>query len=95
MLFSFRQGDPISMRLYLIHIEPLLVMLGRKLHGLRFPNFSEVDNDYCDDVEILIEDDQDLLKAEEIFSKFESFAGATLDRSSKSKVMGIGRLCHG
>ena len=66
-------------------------MLGRKLHGLRFPKFSEVDNDYCDDVEILIEDDQDLLKAEEMFTKFESFAGDILNRSSKSKVQGIGR----
>ena len=27
LLFSFRQGDSISMLLYLIYIEPLLVML--------------------------------------------------------------------
>ena len=91
LLFSFRQGDPISMMLYLIYIEPLLVMLANKLKGLRFPNFTEVDDDYCDDVEIMIEDEQDLLKAEEIFRKFESFAGAILNRTSKSKIMGIGR----
>ena len=65
-------------------------MLGRKLQGLRFPNFSEIDDDYCDDVEIMIEEEDDLLKAEEIFKKFESFAGAILNRTSKSKIMGIG-----
>ena len=90
LLFSFRQGDPISMMLYLIYIEPLLVMLGRKLQGLRFPNFSEVDDDYCDDVEIMIEKDEDLIMAERIFQKFESFAGAILNRSTKSKIMGLG-----
>ena len=90
LLFSFRQGDPISMMLYLIYIEPLLVMLGRKLQGLRFPNFSEVDDDYCDDVEIMVEKDEDLVMADTIFRKFESFAGAILNRSTKSKIMGLG-----
>jgi hypothetical protein len=90
LLFSFRQGDPISMMLYLIYIEPLLVMLGRKLQGLRFPNFSEVDDDYCDDVEIMVEKDEDLVMADIIFRKFESFAGAILNRSTKSKIMGLG-----
>jgi hypothetical protein len=61
--------------LYLIYIEPLLVILANKLKGLRFPNFTEVDDDYCDDVEIMIEDDQDLLNEEENFRKFESFFG--------------------
>ena len=90
LLFSFRQGDPISMMLYLIYIEPLLVMLGNKLQGLRFPHFQEIDDDYCDDVEILVEREEDLITAEEIFRKFESCAGAMLNRSSKSKIMGIG-----
>ena len=90
LLFSFRQGDPISMLLYLIYIEPLLVKLGKELHGLHFPNFPEVDEDYCDDVELLIESDEDLIKANDIFEKFESFAGAILNRSNKSKIMGIG-----
>ena len=90
LLFSFRQGDPISMMLYLIYIEPLLVMIGKKLQGLRFPNFSEVDDDYCDDVEILIEKEEDLVIADRIFRKFDSFAGAILNRSTKSKIMGLG-----
>ena len=78
------------MLLYLIYIEPLLVKLGNELQGLHFPNFPEVDEDYCDDVELLIESDEDLIKANDIFEKFESFAGAILNRSNKSKIMGIG-----
>lgn len=90
LTFSFRQGDPISMILYLIYIEPLLVMLGKNLQGLQFPNFREIDDDYCDDIEILIEKDEDLILADEIFRKFESFAGAMVNRSSKSKILGLG-----
>ena len=90
LLFSFRQGDPISMLLYLIYIEPLLVKLGQNLQGLRFPNFSEVDEDYCDDVELLIEKEKDLILADAIFRKFESFAGAIVNRTSNSKILGIG-----
>ena len=39
LTFSFRQGDAISMLLYLIYIEPLLVKLGRLLRGFRMPDF--------------------------------------------------------
>ena len=88
--FSFRQGDPISMILYLIYIEPLLVMLGKRLQGLQFPNFREIDDDYCDDIEILVEKEEDLLVADEIFRKFESFSGAKVNRSTKSKILGLG-----
>ena len=87
--FSFRQGDPISMLLYLIYVEPLLVYLGLQLRGLKISNFTETDNDYCDDIEIVVEKEEDLLIASEIFRKFESFSGARLSRT-KSKIMGIG-----
>ena len=39
---------------------------------------------------IVVEDEEDLVRAEEIFTKFESFSGARLNRSHKSKVLGIG-----
>ena len=70
--FSFRQGDPISMILYLIYVEPLLIKLGELLRGFQMPNFNEVDNDYCDDVEIVVENEDDLILANEIFTKFET-----------------------
>ena len=33
LLFSIRQGDPISMLLYIIYIEPLLLALERRMTG--------------------------------------------------------------
>ena len=54
LLFSFCQGDSISIMLYLIYKETLLVIIGTKLQGIRFQKNSGVDDDYCDDVEIFI-----------------------------------------
>ena len=87
--FSFRQGDPISMLLYLIYVEPLLVYLGLNIHGLKISNFKEIDDDFCDDIELVLEKEEDLLIANDIFRKFESFSGARLSRT-KSKIMGLG-----
>ena len=53
--------------------------------------FEEIDNDYCDDVELLVEDENDLILADEIFTKFGQISGALLNRSHKSKIMGIGQ----
>ena len=61
--FSFRQGDPISMILYLIYVEPLLIKLGELLRGFQMPNFNEINNDNCDDVEIVVENENDLILA--------------------------------
>ena len=60
----------------------------RLIIGTHKDNFNEID--YCDEVEIIVEDEDDLLRAEEIFTKFESFSGARLNRSHKSKIMRIG-----
>ena len=90
LTFSFRQGDPISMILYLIYVEPLLSKLGELLKGFNMIDFKEKDNDYCDDIEIMVEDESDLILADEIFSKFSTVSGVLLNRSHKSKIMGIG-----
>ena len=90
LTFSFRQGDPISMILYLIYVEPLLVKLGELLKGFHMANFNEVDNDFCDDVELMIEDKNDLILANDIFTQFGSISGVLLNRSHKSKIMGVG-----
>lgn len=53
-------------------MEPLLVKLRELLSGFMMPNFNEIDNDYCDDVEIVVENENDLILANEIFTKFET-----------------------
>jgi hypothetical protein len=91
LMFSFRQGDPIAMNLYILQQEPLLRMLRVTLAGLPITNFKQMDKDYCDDIQILSGDTRDLVKFDEVMVKFEMTAGAILSRNKKSKVMGIGQ----
>ena len=90
VIFSIRQGDPLSMILYIIYIEPLLLMIGRRTKGLSMASFSQKDEDYCDDLNFLSECEDDLITIEDIFVKFEDISGALLSRSWKSKIMGLG-----
>ena len=91
VMFSFRQGDPIAMNLYILQQEPFLRLLRSTLAGLIITNFKQVDKSYCDDVQTLSEDTRDLVKFDEVMQKFEITSGAILSRNQKSKVMGIGR----
>ena len=90
-MFSFRQGDPIAMNLYILQMEPFLRLLRRTLAGLTITNFKLIEKSYCDDVETLSDDLRDLAKFDEVMHKFEITSGAILSRNKKSKVMGIGR----
>ena len=51
VLFSFRQGDPLAMNLYILQQDPLLRMLRATLTGLVITNFKIIDKSYCDDVQ--------------------------------------------
>ena len=90
VLFSIRQGDPLSMLLYIIYIEPLLLMINKLTKGLFVSNLVQKDEDFCDDLNFLSEHESDLLVIENTFTRFESISGALLSRSWKSKVMGLG-----
>ena len=90
VLFSIRQGDPLSMILYIIYIEPLLMMIKRMTRGLNVSFISQRDEDFCDDVNFLGEKISDLIIINEVFSNFEKVSGAILSRSEKSKIMGLG-----
>ena len=91
LTFSLRQGDPIAMIGYILYIEPLLMMIKTNIQGLKIANINQIDEDFVDDVNILVESDEDFLKIDQIFSKFEKVSGAILNRSHKSKVMGLGK----
>ena len=90
VLFSIRQGDPLSMLLYIIYIEPLLMMMRRMTRGLTVSLVQQKDEDFCDDVNFIGERECDLIVIDEVFSNFEDISGAILSRSEKSKVMGLG-----
>ena len=90
VMFSFRQGDPIDMNLYILQQESFLRLLRTTLAGLTITNFKQIDKSYCDDVQTLSCDISDLIKFELVMQKFKSTSGAILSRNKKSKVMGLG-----
>ena len=91
VIFSIRQGDPLLMLLYIIYIEPLLLMIRKLTKGLFISSVVlQNDEDYCDDLNFLSEHESDLQVIENTFDKFESVSGALLSRSYKSKIMGLG-----
>ena len=90
VLFSIRQGDPLSMILYIIYIEPLLLMINKLTKGLFVSTQVQKDEDYCDDLNFISEHESDLPVIENTFLRFEAVSGAILSRSHKSKVMGLG-----
>ena len=87
--FSIRQGDPLSMILYILFIEPFLLALERNLIGLNVAGISQKVEGYCDDVNILTSDDTDLVRVDEIVTEFEAISGAILSRTNKCKIMGL------
>ena len=90
LMFSIRQGDPWSMVPYILYIEPLLLCLGRHLKalkGLQMASFNQVDEDFCDDINVITENEDDFEVAVVIFREFDSVSGAILSRSKKTLVM--------
>ena len=90
VLISLRQGDPIAMALFLINIEPLLVYLRDKISGLTVGGASQKDEDFVDDISAASIDLEDMVKLNHAFMHFEGVSGTVLNRTSKTKVMGLG-----
>ena len=89
--FSIRQGDPLAMLLYIIYVEPLLIVLEKSLTGLRLPNVQEVLESYCDDLNVMTDDPDDFLKLSSTVDQFEKVSGVILSRDRKCKVLGLGK----
>ena len=103
VLFSVRQGCPIAMLLFIVYIKPLLLQLCKIVSGysLRVPilhsgSFNdqiavkEKQELFVDYSEINVTNDSEFWAVDEMVCCFEQVSGAILNRSSKSKVMGLG-----
>ena len=88
--FSIRQGDPIAMLLYILYIEPLLLYLERNLLGISISGINQKLEAFCDDVNVMTEHLDDIVKVDKIVEEFESFSGAILSRTKKCKIIGFG-----
>ena len=69
--FSIRQGDPLAMLLYIIYVEPLLLLLEKSISGLHIRDglYQKLEA-YCDDIQIMSNDEDDLVIIDRVFSKF-------------------------
>ena len=109
VLISIRQGDPIAMVLFIIYMEPLLMMIKKHTSGLKVMGISQWSRNphnlyrgegsvcvkqeevaYVDDVNLLLEKPEEMVVVDAIFSRFERVSGAILNRSEKTKCMGLG-----
>ena len=59
--------------------------------GKRVRRMKQEDEDYVIDMNAVLEKPEEMLVVDEIFQQFESFSGAILNRSEKTKLMGIGQ----
>ena len=88
--FSIRQGDPLAMILYIIYVEPLLIVLEKSLSGLKLASVQQTLEAYCDDINIITDDLEDFRRIEMKIAEFEKYSGAILSREKKCKVVGFG-----
>ena len=90
VIFSIRQGDPLAMLLYILYIEPLLINIEQKISGLKIKNILQSTESFCDDINVLTDNAQDLVLVDKEVEKFEYVSGAILSRSNKCKILGFG-----
>lgn len=90
ILFSIRQGDALSMALFLLNIEPLLLKIHEAIKGIKVGSVVQKEEGYVDDISCISTDPKDLIILDNIFNKFETLSGTVLNRHNKCHVMGIG-----
>lgn len=77
---SVRQGDPLSMYLFVLYLQPLLDAISRS-----FPN--AVMNAYADDISMFLENERSLMKVVALFNDFGLTSGAVLNKRKTLAVM--------
>lgn len=77
---SVRQGDPLSMLLFVIYLQPLL----DKVKDI-FPR--AILNAYADDLSMFVENERQLAQVLQVFIEFEKVSGAILNRRKTIALM--------
>ncbi|KAI9550930.1 hypothetical protein GHT06_001740 [Daphnia sinensis] len=85
-----RDGCPLSMHLFVLYIEPLLVRLSHELQGIRFFNQKLVVRALVDDVTIFVSCDNDLVIAGKVLELFCQWTKARMNKQ-KTKALGLER----
>ena len=89
---SVRQGCPMSMSLFILFQEPFYraIVASRVIRPVTLPDNTDLKIlGYADDSTLLIKDEQSLIEAFKLISKFEKAMGCRLNRN-KTKIFGVG-----
>ena len=78
------------MLLYIIYVEPLLRYIEANISGLQIENWCHATEAYCDDVNVLTDNNEDLVLVDEAILFFERVSGAILSRDKKCTIIGFG-----
>lgn len=81
---SVRQGDPLSMHLFVLYLQPLLDAIIQKIP-------SAVIKAYADDISIFLENERSLVNVVSMFENFGMISGAILNKR-KTKAVMIGNV---
>jgi hypothetical protein len=90
---SIRQGCPLSMHLFALYIEPLLVRLSHVLQGIRVFDQKLTVKAFVDDVTLFLSCDDDVVKAGEVLDLFCQWTRARTNKK-KTKALGLGNWKH-
>lgn len=86
---SVRQGCPLSVHLFAIYIEPLLVKLTENLKGIDLFGHKVALRAFVDDLTVFASSDDDITRSCEIIDGFCKWTNAKLNKT-KSKALGLG-----
>jgi hypothetical protein len=89
--FSFRQGDPLPLLLFVIQQEPLLWQLHQQLPSSLVSDEVVKEESYVDDVDTTVYYFQTI---DTVCCHFEAMSGQILNRNCKSAVLGLGEKYH-
>ena len=86
---SVRQGCPLSVHLFAIYIEPLLIKLAENLKGIDLCGHKVALRAFVDDLTVIASSDHDITRSCEIIDEFCKWTNAKLNKT-KSKALGLG-----
>lgn len=86
---SLRQGCPLSVHLFTIYIEPLLVALHNNLEGICLHGHKVAVRAFVDDLTVITRSDSDILRACNLVNTYCSWTRMRVNEA-KSKILGIG-----
>ena len=86
---SIRQGCPLSLQLFVLYIEPLLLALNSRLKGIKITERAIKSKAFVDDITLICKNDQDIVEVARTLEQFSKFTGSQVNKS-KTKIMGVG-----